>query len=285
METFPPANRIPDYNRAQFQSNAMKSATTAMYETLHCSIGADWYDRYGGVYSNNLNIPTNDAKWTFLHHAVSLNNMELVKTLVTGGANVNAQTTSYSTPAMLAAIRGHSDMVLYFLEHCDVDLTLRNVYSQSLGFLVAAKCNRAVMEVVLKRHHESIAREVDTHRNTIFHMVVMNKSAMEILPLVAEYCGDKVLWNSNHFGHTAMSSVIFGGAMDAAKWIVCHEMDNGQFANVILQHCHIFPRTLQDQWVTLIHLWNVQHGDLDGTLQAIPLELLHMLLCTLFLEY
>jgi ankyrin repeat protein len=47
---------------------------------------------------------TDNFKWTALHHTVLTGNSEIVKMLINNGANVNAQSTSCTTPIMIAVL-------------------------------------------------------------------------------------------------------------------------------------------------------------------------------------
>lgn len=102
-----------------------KAASEANYEQVVAIVNNEEIIQF-------INERGDESGKTALHFASGSGNIEIVRKLLEKGANINAQDNNYFTPVMIALLKGHSQIVLLFLENKDCQLLLENNKTQHL---------------------------------------------------------------------------------------------------------------------------------------------------------
>jgi len=104
----------------------------------------------------DIDLPDNN-NWTALMHATWEGNIEVVQLLAKSNANINVRNELWNTPLSLAAIKGHCDLVEFFIQE-GANLTVKNVKNQTVRMQVEQLITKAHQ---LQLHGYGIGDEVD----------------------------------------------------------------------------------------------------------------------------
>ncbi|RZF44658.1 hypothetical protein LSTR_LSTR000610 [Laodelphax striatellus] len=103
-------------------------------------------EQEGSVKVENYVIEGASALWC----AADSGHLNVVKTLVKAGANINHPTLANSTPLRAACFEGYLDVVKYLTEH-GANLTIANIYNNTCLMIAAFKGNWDIVSYLLEK--------------------------------------------------------------------------------------------------------------------------------------
>ncbi|RAP73887.1 ankyrin repeat domain-containing protein [Paenibacillus montanisoli] len=129
--------------------------------------------------------------------ATSRNNFEMVKLLVTLGANVNRPSKEIdNTPIMIASVEGYTEIVQFLVENTKPDMTILNGYGGTALIPACEKGHVEVVELLLTKTDVKVNHVNKLGWTALLEAVILSsggKNHQEIVRLLLEHGADKNL--------------------------------------------------------------------------------------------
>lgn len=156
------------------------------------SLLKDW------VSFNSLDINTKDNDGLSpLHYAVHLENLQIVKYLLSQGADVNYSDKYYYCPLHDAIIQGHIQIVKCLLEY-GADVNARTNGEDVFPILYATECNELEIIKCLLEYGADVNAK-DNNGTTLLHLFATYGGHNEVIQYLLEHNVDINIKNNNGF--------------------------------------------------------------------------------------
>lgn len=167
------------------------------------------WDDHCPVLLDRLDLPLRELGGTALCYAANHNNRAVAVYLLGAGVDVNSRNGNLSTPVLLAAAAGHTEMVRFLVER-GADLTIRNEYgyrpytaARANGKMKTAKFIKSIEPAITEAEQDVLFER--------YHVPVEMRDYFKTGPLLLEFPEGKQLGWVRLFGYTDVAEISYRG--------------------------------------------------------------------------
>lgn len=259
-------------SQADVNHSNLTGFTPLMLASQHCDSSVVEY-----LLANEADVSyTNIAGNTALLCALSCQDpqMSMIVSLLTFKADVNHINNGLAdSPLILASRRGCPTIVKHLL---DSDANINYSNREGWSALSSSAGNLSIMRLLLERTADV------NHADTIGQTTLMraaNRGHSMGVKLLLEHSAN--IDQQDMCKRTAITSAIFSRRLPALEYLMECKYASDVWKikrDVFVQ----YPTLVREQWSTLAILWSTRTSDSENLLQILPIELLHVLLYSVF---